>query len=107
MRPDPDADGRFGHLHPGEVLPVDPACPVEALRDLRSAVHRKMRAVRKGRPPTDKQIGAEYLFTNAHTGEPLSRPGLRKIVARACAGLPDIPQAETGRLPALDAGQRR
>ena len=87
--------------------PGDPACPVEAIRDLRSAVHRRMRATRKGRPPTDKQIGAEYLFTNAHTGEPLSRPGLRKIVAKACAGLADIPQAETGRLPALDAGQRR
>lgn len=87
--------------------PGDPACPVKALTDLRSAVHRRMRAARKGRPPTDKQIGAEPLFRNAHTGGPLSRTGLTKMVARACAGLPGVPEARTGRLPTLDAEQRR
>ena len=87
--------------------PGDPACPVKALCDLRSAVHRRMRADRKGRPPTDKQIGAEPLFRNAHTGDPLSRTGLTKMVARACAGIPGVPEAIAGRFPALDAEQRR
>ena len=87
--------------------PGDPACPVAALKDLRSAVHRKMRADRKGRAPTESQIGAESVFANARTGEPLSRPGLRKVVAKACAGLSAVAEPEMGMLPPLTAAQRR
>ena len=87
--------------------PGDPTCPVAALKCLRSAVHRKMRADHGGRAPTEKEIGAASVFANTQTGEPLSRAGLRKIVAKACAGLFDAPESETGMLPALTAAQRR
>ena len=87
--------------------PGDPACPVAALKDLRSAVHRRMRADRGGKTPTESQIGDESVFANALTGEPLSRTGLKKVVAKACAGISGIPNPEKGRLPALTASQRR
>ena len=85
----------------------DSACPVAALKDLRSAVHRRMRADRGGKTPTESQIGAESVFANALTGEPLSRTGLKKVVAKACDGNSGIPNPEKGRLPALTASQRR
>ena len=98
--------GRPSHTLIG-AHPGDPACPVAALKELRSAVHRRMRADRGGKTPTETQIGAESVFANAQTGEPLSRAGLKKMVARACAGIPGIPEPEEGMLPALTAAQRR
>ena len=87
--------------------PADPACPVAALRDLRSAVHRKMRADRGGKTPTEAQIGAESVFANAQTGEPLTRAGLKAVVAKACGGISGIAEPEKGKLPALTDPQRR
>ena len=87
--------------------PGDPACPVAALKDLRSAAHRKMRADHGGKAPTESEIGSASVFANAQTGDPLSRPGLRKVVANACAALTGVPDPETGMLPALTLSQRR
>ena len=85
--------------------PGDPACPVAALKDLRTTAHLRMRASRKGRPPTDEQIGAQPVFSNSSTGRPLTGPGLRHMVGEACAAVGGQPSP--GRLPQLTAEQRR
>ena len=87
--------------------PGDPACPVAALKDLRAATHRKLRADRKNRAPTDAQIDASPVFLNPRTGKPLSRTGLTIMVDRECSGIADVPAPERGRFPALTADQRR
>ena len=90
---------------PVPARPGDPACPVAALKDLRSSAYLRMRASRKGRPPADEQIDAQRVFLNSSTGRPLTGPGLRHMAGEACAGAGGPPAP--GRLPQLTAEQRR
>ena len=85
--------------------PGDRACPVAALKDLRSTAYLRMRSSRKGRPPTDEQFGAQRVFSNSSTGRPLTGPGLRHMAGEACAAFGGQPAP--GRLPQLAAEQRR
>ena len=85
--------------------PGDPACPVAAIKSLREARYRRMRASNGG-APTRAQMDAQSLFLNARTGKPLTRPGLKHMVAEACAGV--VSSAEVaGGLPQLTPELRR
>ena len=89
--------------------PGDPACPVAALKELRAAVHRNMRSDHGGKAPTDNEIGSASVFANAKTGDPLSRPGLRKVRGqRMRRASPACPDPETGHAPRAERlAQRR
>ena len=84
----------------------DPACSVAALRSLREAHRMRMRANARGSTPTEAQIQAHPVFANPDTGAAYSRPGLRKIVNKACASAAGVPPAARGKLPALSPQQR-
>ena len=86
--------------------PDDPACPVAALRSLREAARHRMRTSR-GTAPSKGQLRRQRLFINQHSGAPLTSAGLRRVVNRACAGLPGVPSPAPGRLAALSLEQRR
>ena len=85
----------------------DPACAVAALRSLREAHRMRLRAERAGAAPTEAQVQACPVFANPHTGEALSRKGLKEIVHKACATASGVPPADLGKLPALSRHQRR
>ena len=87
--------------------PDDPACPVAALRSLREAVRHRMRTERGGTAPRRGQLRRQRLFIHEHSGAPLTSEGLRRVVNRACAGLPGVPSPAPGRLAALSLEQRR
>ena len=87
--------------------PDDPACPVAALRSLREAVRHRMRTESGDTAPSDTQRRRQRLFIAQHSGAPLTSAGLRRVVNRACAGLPGVPSPAPGRLAALSLEQRR
>ena len=87
--------------------PDDPACPVAALRSLREAARHRMRTESGDTAPSDTQLRRQRLFINQHSGAPLTSAGLRRVVNRACAGLPGVPSPAPGRLAALSPEQRR
>ena len=99
---------RRGHPYQTIVLgrPLDPACPVAALKTLREVRYRTMRAKRAGAPPTPTQVNNQQLFVNIRTGKPVTRPGLKHIVSRACAGVASHAPTTDG-MPALTLEQRR
>ena len=87
--------------------PDDPACPVAALRSLREAARHRMRTERGGTAPRRGQLRRQRLFIDRHSGAPLTSEGLRRVVNRACAGLPGVPSPAPGQLAALNLEQRR
>ena len=66
-----------------------------------------MRTERGGTAPRGGQLRRQRLFIHEHSGAPLTSEGLRRVVNRACAGLPGVPSPAPGRLAALNLEQRR